>query len=411
MQTLETEGFKAFVVGGAVRDTLLGKVPKDVDVATDAKPEQVVSMFEHRGFRVVPTGLQHGTVTVVDRESGTPYEVTTFRVDGVYTDGRRPDSVQFVDRLEADLGRRDFTINAMAFDADGELVDPFGGHMDLLMGKLRAVGEPKDRFMEDALRVVRAMRFAAQLDFTVDSKTFGAMADTAVLHKLKDVARERMTAEMKKAFAGAKPSNFFRFAFNTGAFLTLFPTRKYTMQSFLECVSSLEHRQEKVAPLAFMALFFANEGATPRDAEHDMVNVYKFARDEAHFVARVLRGLEMTLMASEVHVRRLADVCEDVPTLGATLSVAASMWPDSWETYSDMKMLAVSMRERGTLFTPKLAVDGHDLLALVGDGPRKQVGQLQDKLHDFVSANPNLNDKSVLLAVAKVELSRLEGRQ
>ena len=196
LSRLKEAGFSAFVVGGCVRDSLLGLEPHDWDLCTSALPQDMVRVF--RGERVVETGLKHGTLAVVrDR---VPYEITTFRVDGAYTDHRHPDSVTFVGDVAGDLSRRDFTVNAMAWSPDTGLVDLFGGREDLERKVIRCVGDPRQRFGEDALRVLRALRFAAVYDFTVDPATGAAARELAPT--LKNVAGERIRVELLKLLCG-----------------------------------------------------------------------------------------------------------------------------------------------------------------------------------------------------------------
>ncbi len=190
MQVLHGAGYSAYLVGGAVRDLLLGRKPADLDVATSARPEQVKSLFA----RTIDTGIRHGTVSV--QSAGVWLEVTTFRSEGPYGDGRRPDFVRFVDDVEADLARRDFTMNAMAIDLEGRLVDPFDGRGDLLRGVLRAVGDPVARFREDGLRLVRAVRFAAQFHLTFDPATEAALVEAA--GAIRPVALERIGRELER---------------------------------------------------------------------------------------------------------------------------------------------------------------------------------------------------------------------
>ena len=166
-------GYEAYLVGGCVRDMLLGREPEDWDITTSAEPAQVKAVFR----RTVDTGIQHGTVTVMMGKEG--YEVTTFRIDGDYTDGRHPDSVTFTPDLIEDLKRRDFTINAMAYNRERGLVDAFGGQKDLEHGVIRCVGAARERFTEDALRILRAIRFSAQLGFAVEETTYEAIKDIA----------------------------------------------------------------------------------------------------------------------------------------------------------------------------------------------------------------------------------------
>ncbi|MGB6407913.1 MAG: CCA tRNA nucleotidyltransferase [Planococcus donghaensis] len=192
IHTLKAAGFEAYIVGGAVRDLLLGKAPHDIDVATSALPQQVKALFA----RTVDTGIDHGTVLVL--LDGEGIEVTTFRTESSYSDNRRPDSVEFVLSLEEDLRRRDFTINAMAMTEDLDIIDPFGGKEDLKNKVIRAVGDPDERFEEDALRMLRAIRFSGQLDFIIDMKTLLSIRRHARL--IRFIAVERLKSEIDKIF-------------------------------------------------------------------------------------------------------------------------------------------------------------------------------------------------------------------
>ena len=190
IERIEKNGFEAFAVGGCIRDSLLGRVPNDWDIATSAKPEDIMNIFDN----TVETGIEHGTVTVViDKE---PYEVTTYRIDGDYTDGRHPDSVEFTENIEEDLSRRDFTINAMAYNNSTGLVDVFGGREDLENRVIRCVGNPKKRFEEDALRMMRGIRFSAQLGFSIEKDTFKAIEEMA--DSISAVSIERINVEFTK---------------------------------------------------------------------------------------------------------------------------------------------------------------------------------------------------------------------
>ncbi|MCL2106028.1 MAG: HD domain-containing protein [Oscillospiraceae bacterium] len=196
IDTLEAVGHRAYAVGGCVRDALRGAVPGDWDVASSAKPEEVRQAL--RGLRLIETGLRHGTLTaIVDGEA---IEITSFRLDGAYTDHRRPDTVSFTDDLCADLSRRDFTVNAMAYHPEHGLIDPFNGEADLRAGILRCVGEPEKRFGEDALRILRALRFASVMGFTMEAKTADAILEQRGL--LRHVAAERIQKEFTKLLCG-----------------------------------------------------------------------------------------------------------------------------------------------------------------------------------------------------------------
>lgn len=197
LSRLEAAGFSAFVAGGAVRDLLMGKKPHDFDIATAATPRQVKTIFTH----VIDTGIAHGTVTVIENKTG--YEVTTYRTEKGYSDGRHPDQVLFEKEIEKDLSRRDFTVNAMAYSPWRGLIDCYGGQEDLTRKVIRCVGEPEKRFKEDALRMLRAVRFSAALDFEIDGKTQQAIRKCGVL--LKRVSAERILEECNKILLSAHP--------------------------------------------------------------------------------------------------------------------------------------------------------------------------------------------------------------
>lgn len=223
---LNEHGYEAYVVGGCVRDSILGRTPNDWDICTSATPDKVIEIFADR--EVIPTGLQHGTVTVVINH--TPYECTTFRIDGDYSDSRRPDKVEFTTDIIKDLSRRDFTINAMAYNPKMGLVDPFGGAEDIKAKVIRCVGNAEERFTEDALRILRAVRFAVQLDFRIDSSTDEAIE---LLHKnLKNISIERITSELNKMIIC--PSFYRQMLCREFLFTLIIPELK-------ECVSYDQH--------------------------------------------------------------------------------------------------------------------------------------------------------------------------
>ena len=202
LDTLHAAGYAAYAVGGCVRDSLLGRTAHDWDLCTSALPQQVMELFGTE--RCIPTGLQHGTVTI--KYGGQLYETTTFRTEGSYTDGRHPDEVQFVPDVREDLARRDFTINAMAYNEAEGLVDPFGGQKDLQNGLLRAVGEPQQRFTEDALRILRLYRFAARFGFALDAAT--ARAARQLAPHLDCISAERIQEELAKLLAAPQPGAY-----------------------------------------------------------------------------------------------------------------------------------------------------------------------------------------------------------
>ena len=204
LNKLEASGYRADIVGGPVRDMIRGAVPHDFDITTSALPDQTKAVFS--GERIIETGIRHGTVTLL--KNGEQYEITTYRIDGEYEDSRHPKSVSFTHRIEQDLARRDFTINAIAYSEQRGITDPFGGSADIEKGIIRAVGRAEERFLEDALRIIRGIRFASVLGFSVDSETGAAMLSLG--HLLEKISRERIFVEWKKLLSGIRALEILR---------------------------------------------------------------------------------------------------------------------------------------------------------------------------------------------------------
>ena len=205
IDVLHNEGYNADLVGGCVRDAMLGMKPKDEDITTNLEPDKVTSLFEREGYQVIPTGIEHGTVTVMvpnDEGKLEGYEITTYRIDGEYKDGRHPDGVSFTDDIKEDLSRRDFTINAIAYDPRGEgenrIKDPFNGRDDIKNGVIRAVGDPRERIKEDALRMMRAVRFSAQKDMEIDKDLKSAIKERAAVIDAVRTKKEQKILEMSQ---------------------------------------------------------------------------------------------------------------------------------------------------------------------------------------------------------------------
>lgn len=212
IEKLKEAGFEAFVVGGCVRDSIIARIPNDWDVCTSALPSQTKLVFKE--YRTVDVGIDHGTVTVVMENEN--IEITTYRVDGEYKDNRRPEKVEFTFKIQEDLSRRDFTINAMAYNHESGLIDFFNGRQDIEKRIIRCVGDPIKRFNEDALRIMRALRFAAQLNYTIEEDTLKAVKDTKEL--LSNISLERITVELNKLIMAEKPKNMIKFLFEIDIF-------------------------------------------------------------------------------------------------------------------------------------------------------------------------------------------------
>jgi len=384
---LKERGFHAFLVGGSVRDLLLGQAPKDFDVATSARPEEVQASFR----KVIPTGIQHGTVTVVSQ--GTHVEVTTFRKEGDYVDGRRPSSVAFHSEVEEDLSRRDFTINAMAFDPVGRsLVDPFGGQADLAARQIRCVRAAFDRFSEDGLRPLRAVRFAAVLGFSLDPETEGAIPRT--LEVFRKVAHERIREEFSKLLLSDRPRLGLQLLRESGLLGAFLPEALSTPADF-------DRRAESVqgaVPVLEVRLAALLDGCPdPKDALKRLVfpNV---------ILERTVRLLEHPL-PEELEVLSDADLRRYLARIGPEYaeSVCQILAAQRGELATDVfraRLLAV--REGHPPLSPKeLALDGGKIMAILQVGPSRRVGEATRFLMDQVLEDPSLNSVDSLTEVLR----------
>lgn len=288
---LESHGFEAYIVGGCVRDSLLGRTPDDWDITTNAKPAEMKRLFA----RTVDTGIQHVTVTVLLGKDS--YEVTTYRIDGTYSDGRHPDDVRFTDLLTEDLKRRDFTINAMAYHPKRGLVDVFGGVQDMENGVIRCVGDARERFREDALRIFRAVRFAAQLGFSLEAETKAAAAELAA--NLEQVSVERIQAELVKLVTGAHPERIAD-AIELGMTDYFLPELVTVNERVLEGLKFVEPEKE----LRLAMLFWNVEAGWVRD----MMRRLKFDNETTKTVAGLVENRSIIIATDDCAIRRFVFV-------------------------------------------------------------------------------------------------------
>ena len=370
-------GYEAFAVGGCVRDTLLGRTPEDWDVTTSARPEAVKAIFE----RTVDTGLQHGTVTVLKNRKG--YEVTTYRIDGEYHDGRHPDSVEFTPNLLEDLKRRDFTINAMAYSHETGIVDEFGGMEDLKAGIVRCVGRPEDRFTEDALRLLRALRFSAQLGFEIEESTYAAIKTIAP--NLAKVSKERVQAELTKLLLSAHPERILLLK-ETGlsaqivpGFDAVFAPALFSKLSQLPAEKSLR-----------WAGFLLCQSTKQAEA---VLKGLKMDNETIGNVSRMIEGAKETLPLEKPAVRRAMSRYTPYQLEGALKLKELMGSPDAEEI---RRLREEIIRDGDCVSLKDLAVKGRDLLeAGVERGP--MVGEILNHLFDLVLLYPEKNDRELLL--------------
>ena len=430
LSRLTAAGFEAYLVGGCVRDLLRGVEPQDWDICTSALPRETEACFAD--FHLIETGLQHGTVTVrIDHRS---YEVTTYRADGPYSDGRRPDSVAFVPNLEEDLARRDFTVNAMAMDLEGNVRDPFGGRADLQDGLIRCVGDPAKRFQEDGLRLMRALRFSSCLDFDIEPATAVAILDTASM--LDFVARERIQVELRKLLVGPRRSQVLReFPQVLCRFwLRLSPLVLLEQNNPWHCYGGWEHTlhalaaapADEVICLAVLLHdigkpackttdeqgvdhFYGHPAVSARLAD-EMLRALRFDNATRERVVTLVEHHDAPIHLSEKSVRRwLGRLGEEAffqllevkrcDNMGQDYTLVK----DRLAANEALKEMARAVITQGQCFSLKdLAIGGSDVLAAgVPAGP--QVGQALGRLLDKVVAGELPNDRAVLLqALAKM---------
>lgn len=385
ISVLESASVPAYVVGGAVRDSIMGREVHDWDVAAAAPPDRTARLFEEVGFRVIPTGIKHGTVTVLS--AGEPIEITAFRVDGSYTDGRHPDSVMFTSKIEDDLARRDLTVNAMAYSPRRGLCDPFDGRGDIERRVIRCVGDPRRRFTEDALRIMRTFRFAAVLDYEIDPATLSAAAELA--GKLCAVSSERIASEGGRLLSAPRPSKQLRMAARAG----LFPHLMGGISPPTEELDTVDRLPADPA-LRFGALL-RHVGLDAPDAARSAIAGMRPSNKGG---ARALAAATARLPHADIgSVRRFM---REVSQADAVILAAAARGEENAQEVREM--FEKICREGGPVTMRTLAVGGRDLHT-AGIPYGKTMGAILSFLLDTVTADPSLNtrDKLTSLACAK----------
>lgn len=384
LKTLETAGFRAYCVGGCVRDLLLGRPCKDYDVTTDARPEAVRAVFAPR--RVLDTGLAHGTVTLLTPQG--PVEITTFRGEGDYSDHRHPGTVHFCDSLSEDLARRDFTVNAMALDRRGTLFDPFGGRTDLARGVLRCVGSPDERFSEDALRILRALRFSAVLGFSLAPDTAAAVQRLSPL--LRHLSRERVWSELSRLLCGKNAAAVLKnFA------QTLAPLLCLETPALRAGAQTLDLVPPELS-LRLAHLFFKSGVSCPRARE--ILTSLRAERRRCDAVCAYLNALPLPVCQNRIEVRRL--ICRlGAPVLRGALTLSRAAPCGDADALDFLAQTADDIARRGECCSPRqLAVRGRDLAALGLSGP--EIGKTLSALLDAVLDDRLPNDRAALLSAA-----------
>ena len=424
---LHDAGYEAYAVGGCVRDSILGREPDDWDITTSAKPMEVKRLFRP----TIDTGLQHGTVTVLKDHVG--YEVTTYRIDGIYEDGRHPKGVTFTSDLKEDLLRRDFTINAMAYNDEEGLIDEYGGLADIENKVIRCVGNPKERFTEDALRMMRAVRFAAQLGYKIDDDTREAVKE--LYPRLDMISAERIQIELCKLITSDNPAHL-RIAYELGITSVVLPEfdrcMKQEQHHIHHCYSVGEHilhAMENTEPdrtLRYTMLFhdiakpqcrvvdeegkehYYGHDVVSAELSHDIMKRLKFDNDTLKKVETLVRNHDLSVSDDHRAVRRAMNkLGKDMFPLLIKVKHADVLAQSDYMRQEKLSHLArleqiyndIIEKDQGTQISD-LMIDGSDIIAL-GVTPGPGIGEILKQLLELVLDDPEINNKERLLTEAK----------
>ena len=427
LNKLNEGGHEAYIVGGCVRDAVLGRIPGDWDITTSAKPEQVKRIFR----RTVDTGIEHGTVTVLIGKDG--FEVTTYRVDGLYEDGRHPKEVTFTSRLEEDLKRRDFTINAMAYNDDERLVDAFGGMRDLNYHLIRCVGDPKERFSEDALRILRAVRFSAQLAFPIEPETAEAIKSLAP--NLEKISAERIQAELVKLLVSDHPERI-QDACELGITKVVLPewddmvgvkqnTPHHKYDVAAHTVHALQNvKNDKVLRLTMLFHdmgkpvmkttdengrdHFKGHAIASEQIAKTVMKRLKFDNDTIRKVTKLVAYHDYRMEPTGANVRRaMHEIGVELFPYYLAVRLADTKAQSSYERRGKLENIIQirelyrnALRNKECVTLKDLAVTGTDLINL-GIAPGKELGTLLNELLDIVIEDPAWNQKGKLCDYVK----------
>lgn len=427
IKNLQRHGYDAYAVGGCVRDSILNRKPEDWDITTSAKPEQVKRIFR----RTVDTGIEHGTVTVLIGKDG--FEVTTYRVDGLYEDGRHPKEVTFTSRLEEDLKRRDFTINAMAYNDDERLVDAFGGMRDLNYHLIRCVGDPKERFSEDALRILRAVRFSAQLAFPIEPETAEAIKSLAP--NLEKISAERIQVELVKLLVSDHPERI-QDACELGITKVVLPewddmvgvkqnTPHHKYDVAAHTVHALQNvKNDKVLRLTMLFHdmgkpvmkttdengrdHFKGHAIASEQIAKTVMKRLKFDNDTIRKVTKLVAYHDYRMEPTGANVRRaMHEIGVELFPYYLAVRLADTKAQSSYERRGKLENIIQirelyrnALRNKECVTLKDLAVTGTDLINL-GIAPGKELGTLLNELLDMVIEDPAWNQKGKLCDYVK----------
>lgn len=427
ISTITKAGYEAYAVGGCIRDSILGRIPDDWDITTSAEPYQIKELFR----RTIDTGIQHGTVTVMLDKEG--FEVTTYRIDGEYEDSRHPKEVTFTADLIEDLKRRDFTINAMAYNDETGLVDAFGGRKDMDEKVIRCVGNARERFTEDALRMMRAVRFSAQLGYQIESETLAAIRELSP--NLVHISAERVQMELVKLVTSPHPENL-RIAYEAGITGIVLPEFDLCMETEQinphHCYNVGEHilrsmqavRQDKILRLAMLLhdigkprkitvddkgiYHFHGHPAVSEEMARTILRRLKFDNHTIYMVTNLVKFHDYHVEPGEKYVRRaIMKIGEDIfPLLFDVKEADLQAQSTYLKKEKEEKLKAVRqvykqvIADNQCVSLKTLAVTGKDLIEEAGMQPGPKIGEMLKKLLDVVIEDPAQNNRENLLRLA-----------
>lgn len=430
INNLQMHGYEAYAVGGCVRDSILARRPEDWDITTSAKPEEIKDLFR----RTVDTGIEHGTVTVLLGKDS--FEVTTYRIDGVYEDSRHPKEVLFTKNLEEDLKRRDFTINAMAYNEEARLVDVFGGMLDLNLHRIRCVGNPEERFSEDALRILRAVRFSAQLDFQIEDETAKAAAKLAPT--LERISAERIQAELVKLLVSPHPEKI-RDAYELGITRYILPEwdalvgvkqntphHKYDVSE--HTIRAMKYvKRDKILRLTMLFHdmgkpmmkttddsgrdHFKGHALVSEEIARSVMRRLKFDNDTVRKVTRLVCYHDYRVEATPANVRRAMNrIGVDLFPYYLAVRMADAKAQSSYrrrekiENIVEMRRIYQEVLLKDECVTLRqLAVSGRELME-IGMQPGRDLGLMLGELLEYVLDDPSRNTKEILCGYVKQKL-------
>lgn len=381
---LNDEGFEAFVVGGFVRDYIIGMQITDIDISTSAKPVEVCSIFSD--FTVIETGIKHGTVTVLIEK--TPYEITTFRVDGDYLDSRKPETVEFISDIKSDLLRRDFTINSLAYSCKSGILDYYGGILDIKNKIIRCVGEPETRFKEDALRILRAIRFSSTLDFNIEPNTQNAMKQQAF--RIKNISCERVTSELIKTLISDNPEKGINLILKTCKD-EVFPELEFNSD-----INSLNNSKKSLS-IRLSKLLLTTVNIRSLAAVNNFFNRLKFDNYTKFKVLKILNLINVYFPPNEIAIKYF------LKDYGLDIIKEVTQVREDINSEEILKVIDIIEKRKDCYSLKALDINGSDLIE-IGFKENKKIGEVLERLLNLVIEAKIENKKENLIKTALLNI-------